>query len=165
MSFVSALVSLPCAFTQQPMRWLDRPRNCSVAARTCLMDESMHVLQLSDPVYTMQPVVDSRLDNRLYLVYKHPTGCLFTRWSRLSNRSYNRYDNRLYRVIGVSVLCSACNSTGLVRLPHYATPASPHSWSMYSVEPPSVMRAEASRPYKSFFRPSATLYISSRRCG
>jgi len=30
-----------------------------------------------------------------------PVGCLFTRYSRLSNRFYNRLDNRLYRVNGV----------------------------------------------------------------
>jgi len=30
-----------------------------------------------------------------------PVGCLFTRYSRLSNRLYNRFDNRLYRVNGV----------------------------------------------------------------
>ena len=35
----------------------------------------------------------NRLSNRF--------GCLSTRYSRLSNRLYNRYDNRLYRVNGV----------------------------------------------------------------
>jgi len=30
-----------------------------------------------------------------------PVGCLFTRYSQLSNRLYNRFDNRLYRVNGV----------------------------------------------------------------
>jgi len=30
-----------------------------------------------------------------------PVGCLFTRYSRLSKRLYNRFDNRLYRVNGV----------------------------------------------------------------
>jgi len=37
-----------------------------------------------------------------------PVGCLFTRYSRLSNRLYNRCDNRLYRVNGV--LRSCCSS-------------------------------------------------------
>jgi len=31
-----------------------------------------------------------------------PVECLFTRYSRLSNQMYNRFDNRLYRVNGVS---------------------------------------------------------------
>ena len=48
-------------------------------------------------------------DNQLYRVYEHstgcqtglttgwqPVGCLFTRYSRLSNRLYTRFDNRLY---------------------------------------------------------------------
>jgi len=34
-----------------------------------------------------------------------PVGCLFTRYSRLSNRLYNRSDNRLYRVNGVLEAC------------------------------------------------------------
>jgi len=60
-----------------------------------------------------QPAVQlySRLDKRLHRVNTHstgcqigcetlwqPVGCLFTRCSRLSNRFYNRFDNRLYRV-------------------------------------------------------------------
>ena len=34
-------------------------------------------------------------------------GCLFTRYSRLSNRLYNRFDNRLYRVNGVLLFMAA----------------------------------------------------------
>jgi len=43
-------------------------------------------------VYTIQPVVKP---------VRQPVGCLFTQYSRLSNRFYNQFDNRLYRVNGV----------------------------------------------------------------
>ena len=49
----------------------------------------------SYPVYTIQPVVNNRFDNgfdnRLCRVYKHLPGC-------------HRFDNRLYRVNGASVV-------------------------------------------------------------
>ena len=43
--------------------------------------------------------IDNRLDNRLYRVYKHPTGC------RLSNRLCNRFDNRLDVCIHDTTCC------------------------------------------------------------
>jgi len=36
-----------------------------------------------------------------YHPFWQPVGCLFTRYSRLSNQLYNQIDNRLYRVNGV----------------------------------------------------------------
>jgi len=59
-------------------------------------------------VYTdIQPVV-----KRVWQPVWQPVGCLFTRYSRLSNRLYNCFDNLLYRVNGVLVssysLFTAC---------------------------------------------------------
>jgi len=58
-------------------------------------------------VYTIQPVV-----NPVWQPVWQPVGCLFTRYSRLSNQLYNRFDNRLYRVNGV--LLSAAATISLV---------------------------------------------------
>jgi len=57
-------------------------------------------------VYKHSTGCTTRFDNRLnepWLFVQHgwqPVGCLFTRYSRLSYRLYNRFDNRLYRVNG-----------------------------------------------------------------
>jgi len=47
----------------------------------------------------VQPGLTTCWTNRCSLT--GPVECLFTRYSRLSNRLYNRFDNRLYRVNGV----------------------------------------------------------------
>ena len=51
---------------------------------------------LSNPVYTIQPVVKP-----IEQPVEQPVGCLFTRCSQLFKRLFNRFDNRLYRVSGV----------------------------------------------------------------
>jgi len=56
------------------------------------------------PVYTIQPVVKPVAG--LTTGWTNSGCSLFTRISRLSNRLYNRFDNRLYRVNGVLELCS-----------------------------------------------------------
>ena len=48
-------------------------------------------------------------------LFVQPVGCLFTRYSGLSNRLYNRFDNRLYRVNGISL----GNSSSRRRWPHF----------------------------------------------
>ena len=62
------------------------------------------------PVYTIQPVVKQVVKPAC-----QPVGCLFTRYSRLSYRLYNRFDNRLYRVNGVYYghLRADCLYTGI----------------------------------------------------
>ena len=45
------------------------------------------------PVYAIQPVV-----KRDVKPFWQPVKCLYTRYNRLSNGLYNRFDNRLYRV-------------------------------------------------------------------
>jgi len=57
------------------------------------------------PVFTIQPVVNW-LSNGWTTGWTNSGCSLFTRISRLSNRLYNRFDNRLYRVNGVLELCS-----------------------------------------------------------
>jgi len=42
-----------------------------------------------------------------------PVGCLFTRYSRLWDRLYNRFDNRLYRVNGVWEILRSTYFVGL----------------------------------------------------
>ena len=85
-----------------------RPRAHVRTHRHCLAVTDEHLY----PVYTIQPVVKpvvtgwtnshcsfNRLSNRVVQPVSQPVGCLFTRYSRLSNwlynRLYNRFDNRL----------------------------------------------------------------------
>jgi len=77
-------------------------------------------LVLSNPVYTIQPVVKSvvqPVDNRLYTRYSRlsnqPVECLYTGYNRLSNGFDNRFDNRLYRVYKHLTGCQTGLTTGL----------------------------------------------------
>ena len=87
-------------------------------AQTCLHTITIarhpQIPQLSSPVYTIPPVVKPCLSNRLYNPVWQPVGCLFTRYSRLSNPLYNRIDNRLYRVNGVSQSAPLDNKHGYI---------------------------------------------------
>ena len=72
-----------------------------IMAKTVYKEENMflnfnYILSDLSPVYSIQPVVKP-----VWQPIWQPVGCLFTRYSRLSNRLYSRFDNRLYRVNGV----------------------------------------------------------------
>jgi len=55
--------------------------------------------RLNEPLF-VQHGCQTGCQTRLSTFWQ-PVGCLFTRYSRLSYRLYNRFDNRLYRVNGV----------------------------------------------------------------
>jgi len=66
---------------------------CRTGLTTVLNEQSVRSTRWSTVV---KPVVKP-----VWQPVWQPVGCLFTRYSRLSNRLYNRFDNRLYRVNGV----------------------------------------------------------------